>query len=51
MELKTKTIMEGKLESSYEMFRTKTAKKTKKKRKGLAKAIRKILEINKKAVS
>jgi hypothetical protein len=48
MELKTKTVMEGKLESSYELFRNAGhIKKKSKKKKSLAKAIKKILEKNK----
>jgi len=52
MELKSKTVMEGKLESSREMFRNAgNIKKKKKKKKSLVKAIKKILENGKKAVS
>jgi hypothetical protein len=52
MELKAKTVMEGKLESSREMFRNAgNIKKKKKKKKSLVKAIKKILENGKKAVS
>lgn len=53
MELKAKTVMEGKLESSREMFRSagNIKKKKKNKKKGLVKAIKKILENSKKSVS
>jgi hypothetical protein len=52
MELKAKTVMEGKLDSSREMFRNAgNIKKKKKKKKSLVKAIKKILENGKKAVS
>lgn len=53
MELKAKTVMEGKLESSREMFRNagNIKKKKKNKKKGLVKAIKKILENSKKSVS
>lgn len=53
MELKAKTVMEGKLESSREMFRNagNIKKKKKSKKKGLVKAIKKILENSKKSVS
>lgn len=48
MELKTKkTVMEGKLESSYEKFRSNPTIEKKKKKKSLMKAIRKILEKDK----
>jgi len=49
MELKAKTVMEGKLDSSREMFRN--AGNIKKKKKSLVKAIKKILENSKKSVS
>lgn len=52
MELKAKTVMEGKLDSSREMFRNAgNIKKKKKKKKSLVKAIKKILENSKKSVS
>ena len=53
MELKAKTVMEGKLESSREMFRNagNIKKKKKNKKKGLVKAIKKILENGNKSVS
>jgi hypothetical protein len=52
MELKAKTVMEGRLESSYDKFRSAgNIKKKKKKKKSLLKAIKKILENGSKSVS
>jgi DUF438 domain-containing protein len=53
MESKAKTVMEGKLDSSREMFRSagNIKKKKKNKKKSLVKAIKKILENGKKTVS
>ena len=50
--MKAKTVMEGKLDSSREMFRNAgNIKKKKKKKKSLVKAIKKILEKENKSVS
>jgi len=47
MELKTKTVMEGRLESSYDIIRTvKKKKKSKKKvKKNIFKQLKKLLEM------
>ncbi len=50
--MKSKKVMEGKLDSSKEMFRNAgNVKKKKNKKKGLVKAIKNILENGKKSVS